>query len=60
VHEKSRQFTVYSQKREEKKSDRGIAEVDFNTEDTESIEEEGEESVRDEARGEGRFIEAVG
>jgi len=34
--------------------------VDFNTEDTESTEEEGEESVRDEAREERRWIEAVG
>ncbi len=33
---------------------------DFNTEFTESTEEYREESVRDEAREEGRFIEAVG
>jgi len=53
----SSQFTVKSGRRKSRIEE--SQKVDFNTEDTESTEEEGEESVRDEARGEGRFIEAV-
>jgi hypothetical protein len=55
----SSQFTVNSGSTKRLKSGKRL-DGDFNTADTESTEEEREESVRDEARGEGRLIEAVG
>jgi hypothetical protein len=59
VHERSLQFTVYSQQWEKKNVERPGKRLneDFNTEGTE---EEGEESVRDGARAAGRWIEAAG
>jgi hypothetical protein len=54
----SLQFTVKS--RGTKSGVEKWQDGDFNTEGTESTEEEGEESVRDGAREAGRWIEAVG
>jgi hypothetical protein len=61
---RSRQFTVYSQQspvgEEKGRTGRETVELDFNTEGTENTEKLDGESVRDEARGNWRFIEAVG
>jgi hypothetical protein len=55
----SSQFTVNSRRRKTWNV-REKVEWDFNPEDPESTETDREESVRDGARAEGRFIEAVG